>query len=787
MKSTATLGSGDKTITVGKVGHGLMLMTSNRKMAMSDEEAFDSIKASLDSVPPGAKMVLNSAEFYGILGPGAWTANLELIARFFEKYPEYTEKAFLSVKGGTKPDSLMPDSSPDNLKRSVDVVLEKLRGTKRLDLFQCARVDPNIPVEEATKTLAGFIAEGKFDYIGMSECRASTLRRANAVHHIAAVEIEVSPWSYDEMVKDVIATCEELGSIVNAYSPLGRGFLSGKYKTVGDLEEHDFRRTMERLEEENFKHNQAIIDGVQNIAAQKGVTPAQLCIAWVSALGPHMVPIPGSSTKARTEENCAAADIELSAAEVEAVKKILEEHPVKGGRYGPGGDKAYNLSWYFSSASARISHVPDPVPTDLHFVSVIILPWTLTRGTMFATSEMAVIVWKPTPVPDEDCFGAIKTSLDSVPPGEKMILNSSEFYGVNPPEANLELLARFFEKYPDYADKAFLSVKGGLKPDGLEPDSSPVNLKRSVDCILAKLRGTKKLDLFECARVDQKYAIEDTVRVLSGFVDEGKFDYIGLSESKASTLRRANAIHPIAIIEIEISHWTYGDQVKEVIEVSKDVGALIAQSPTPWLPLLDLSVEASLLEESKVSKTWKRETLGSMSIEILKGHNVKHNQAIVDSVKSLAEKKGVTPAQLCIAWVCALSPHVVPIPGSSNKKRTEENVAAVDIPISAEDMQEVQKIIDANPVKGGRAGTGNDEDYHLYSEIDVMNLSGGIQCTKLSIEEQNHKLSIIRDVKLSGRRWSDILVREEGMDQQGGGLSYIGTERKRVEDDNNEL
>ncbi|KAL5513134.1 hypothetical protein ACEPAH_3532 [Sanghuangporus vaninii] len=334
MKATAKLGPGDNAVTLGKVGHGIMLMTWV-PTPVPDGQAFESLKASLDSVPPGAKMVLNSAEFYGM---NPREANLEMLARFFEKYPSYTEKAFLA--GGSGPEDLNPDSSPANLKRSVDNILAKLRGTKKLDVFQCARVDRKYPIEETIKVLSSFVNEGKFDYIGLSEARAPTVRRANAVHPIALVEIEISPWCYDDPVKEVIATCEELGVIILAYSPLGRGFLSGKYKSIKDLEEGDIRKHTERFQEEN---NMTIVEGIQTIAVRKGVTPAQLCIAWVSSLSPQIVPIPGSSTKERTQENCAAADTKLSADDVEAVKKVLEQNPVKGNRYGPGSDEDWHL------------------------------------------------------------------------------------------------------------------------------------------------------------------------------------------------------------------------------------------------------------------------------------------------------------------------------------------------------------------------------------------------------------------------------------------------------------
>lgn len=142
--------------------------------------------------------------------------------------------------------------------------------------------------------------------------------------------------------------------------------------------------------------------------------------------------------------------------------------------------------------------------------------------------------------------------------------HAGEFYGQGETTANLELVARFFEKYPSYADKAFLSVKGGNKLHSLQPDGSPENLRRSVDYILEKLRGTKSLDLFECARYDPTYHLEDTLRVLQGLIQEGKFKYIGLSEVGAATVRRAHKVAPeVAAVEIEVSPWSYAQETKD--------------------------------------------------------------------------------------------------------------------------------------------------------------------------------------------------------------------------------
>ncbi|KIM87333.1 hypothetical protein PILCRDRAFT_3825 [Piloderma croceum F 1598] len=326
-----TLGGTASDVTVGKIAHGLMRMTWTA-VPTPDEVAFEAIKAGVDTLPPDAKMILNSGEFYATDGS---TANLDLLARFYEKYPDYAKKTFLSVKGKV-------GSSPENLRRSVDLINEKLRGTKKLDLYESARVDPSLPIEEAIQTLVVLKNEGKFGHIGMSESKAETLRRANAVHPIAAVEIEVSPWSYESETKKVIATAKELNIAVVAYSPLGQGIFAGTISKPEDLSADDYRRKFTRFKEENINHNLTIVNALSQLANKKGVTPAQLSISWVSSLGQHVIPLHGSSQCKRTLENLGASDIKLSAEELKEIHEILVNHEVKGDRYF-GDDKAAML------------------------------------------------------------------------------------------------------------------------------------------------------------------------------------------------------------------------------------------------------------------------------------------------------------------------------------------------------------------------------------------------------------------------------------------------------------
>ncbi|PIL24113.1 transporter [Ganoderma sinense ZZ0214-1] len=280
-----------------------------------------------------------------VYGPNFSPANLELLSRFYKKYPEYADKTFLSVKGGLAPERLGPDGSPENLRRSVTFINEKLGGIKKMDLFESARVPTNVPVEDMIKTLVELKNEGHFQHIGMSECCAATLRKAHAVHPITAVEIEVSMWSYEEETKKVIAASKELGITVAAYSPLGRGFLTGTIKSPAELTAGDMRRRMTRFDEENFKHNMALVDAVKVVAERKGVTPGQLAIAWVISRGPHVVPIPGSSNKKRNLENLASGDVELSEADLGEIDELLAKTSIKGGRYNDAMDPKMLRLW----------------------------------------------------------------------------------------------------------------------------------------------------------------------------------------------------------------------------------------------------------------------------------------------------------------------------------------------------------------------------------------------------------------------------------------------------------
>ncbi|CAE6460849.1 unnamed protein product [Rhizoctonia solani] len=316
-------------VPIVKIGHGLMSMSWVPEPP-SDEQCFESIIAGINAAPPGVKVFLNAGEFYG-----TWpniTANLELLNRFFTKYPEHAERTFLSVKGASvvSESGMSYDCSPAGLQRSINNSIEKLGPNKKIDLFEPARVDPNVPIEETMAELNKYVESGKIGAIGLSECSAATLERASKAS--IPVEIEVSFWSYEEETRKVIAKAAEIGTAIAAYSPLGKGALTGKLNPA-ELRKDDYRSHFPRFQEEAFKNNMKLVDALKVLADKKSITPAQLCLAWVSSLGPHVVPIPSSTRAARTLENVSSASIELSNQDLEEITHILGANPISGDRY----------------------------------------------------------------------------------------------------------------------------------------------------------------------------------------------------------------------------------------------------------------------------------------------------------------------------------------------------------------------------------------------------------------------------------------------------------------------
>ena len=282
---------------------------------------------------------LDTAQLYGPL------TNEELVGRAIKGH---RDEYVIATKFARRMDNATPgdmstigplDGSAEHVRSSIEISLRQL-GTDHVDLYYQHRVDPDVAIEETVGAMAELVEQGKVRHIGLSEAAPETIRRANAVHQIAAVQTEYSMWTRDPEA-EVLSTCRELGIGFVPYSPLGRGFLSGRFKSPDELSEDDFRRTGPRFTGENLEANLRLAAKVAEIADEKGITPAQLALAWVLAQGDDLVPIPGTKRRKYLEENAAAVDVELSDADLARIDAELPQ--VAGERYNEAGMASVNL------------------------------------------------------------------------------------------------------------------------------------------------------------------------------------------------------------------------------------------------------------------------------------------------------------------------------------------------------------------------------------------------------------------------------------------------------------
>ena len=227
---------------------------------------------------------------------------------------------------------------PEYVRRACDASLQRL-GVDVIDLYYQHRVDPDTPIEDTVGAMAELVQAGKVRHLGLSEAAPATLRRAQAVHPIAALQTEYSLWTRDPE-PEILPTCRELGIAFVAYSPLGRGFLTGRFQSADDLPQGDWRRNSPRFQGENFDRNLELVRRVEALAAEVGCTPAQLALAWLLAQGEDVIPIPGSTRSSRVEENVAAVSIGLTEEELQSLKAVGSM--VAGSRYAEAAMKAVN-------------------------------------------------------------------------------------------------------------------------------------------------------------------------------------------------------------------------------------------------------------------------------------------------------------------------------------------------------------------------------------------------------------------------------------------------------------
>lgn len=312
---------GNSNLEVSEIGFGCMGLNFSYGQALEKQEAIALIRAAVER----GVTFFDTAEMYGPF------TNEEIVG---EALAPFRNEVVIATKFGFNIQdgkSVGVNSQPEHIRKAVEGSLKRL-NTEVIDLLYQHRVDPGVPIEDVAGTVKDLISEGKVKHFGLSEAGVQTIRKAHAVQPITALQNEYSMWTRKHE-SEVIPTLEELGIGMVAYSPLGKGFLTGKMNADSKISENDFRKLLPRFTPEAMKANQALIDQLQDVAREKNATPAQIALAWVLSRKPWIVPIPGTTKLHRLEENLSAADIELTPADLDSLESILEQVKVEGNRY----------------------------------------------------------------------------------------------------------------------------------------------------------------------------------------------------------------------------------------------------------------------------------------------------------------------------------------------------------------------------------------------------------------------------------------------------------------------
>ncbi|KAL1638787.1 hypothetical protein SLS58_008601 [Diplodia intermedia] len=309
---------------VGRIGYGLMGLTMRN---LPEEQTFAAMRKALEK---GCN-AWNGGEFYGTPEHNSLT----LLKKYFAAYPDDADKVSLNIKGCVLP-GLKINASKEQVVRSVDNCVEMLGPAKKIDVFEPARRDADVPLEETLGAFQELVRQGKIGGVALSEVSAQSIREAAKIVKIESVEIELSLWQTEPLTNGIVQACKELDIPILAYGPVGQGMLAGKYKTFDDLPADDYKRQFPRFQPGNFEKNMELVRVLDRFAARKRCTPAQLAINWLLAVSarpdmPVIIPIPGATTAERVDENSTIVD--LNEDEMREIDDILAGFEIVGTRY----------------------------------------------------------------------------------------------------------------------------------------------------------------------------------------------------------------------------------------------------------------------------------------------------------------------------------------------------------------------------------------------------------------------------------------------------------------------